>query len=158
VVEVCGVGDARRPTPSGPVVAAKHLIPLAFTLLFSSFVIAAEPRPPLQGGVEKSDRGQGKGYCERYGARIEPFEGQSGPIPVDEIHIRYIQNVLHLSGVLGCFTGNDPLTFQTLAMRDWLVRFDGRLNGGPPWSFEPGGSAGITADPSITSQKIPNWK
>jgi hypothetical protein len=77
------VDDARRPMPSGLVVAAQHCIPLAFALLFASFVMAAESRPPLRGGVEKSDRdrGQGEGYCERYGASINPFEGRLQVMP-----------------------------------------------------------------------------
>ena len=57
---------------------------------------------------------------------------------------------------LGCFTGNNHLTFQTLATLDWWVHFYGRLNGGPPWTFDPGGGAGITSKESITSQKFPD--
>jgi hypothetical protein len=75
--------EARRPIPSGPVVAAMYFIPLAFALLLASFVMAAEPRPPLRGGVKKSDRdrGQREGYCEGYGASINPFEGRLQVMP-----------------------------------------------------------------------------
>ena len=77
------VDDARRSTPRGPVVPAKRVMPLAFALLIASFVMAAEPRPPLRGGVEKSDRppGQREGYCERYSASINPYEGQLQVMP-----------------------------------------------------------------------------
>jgi hypothetical protein len=46
------VDETRKPLPSGPVVAAMYFTPLAFALLLASFVMAAEPRPPLRGGVK----------------------------------------------------------------------------------------------------------
>lgn len=47
-----------------------------------SLALAVEPRPPLQGGVERSERErQRAGYCARYAASVNPFEGTLQVMP-----------------------------------------------------------------------------
>ena len=59
-----------------------------------------------------------------------------------------------LTMFLGCTVGANP-TFRTLSTLDWVVRFKGTFNPGPPPTFTPAADAGITAQPSVSGGGTP---